>query len=103
MSEPGIALADVIDAVRAELETAARRAIDQPLQFDVEDIQLEVEVTTTGTREAEGGIKIWVLSLGAKGSKTAGGSHKVSLRLSPVSKTGAKFKVSDISKPVRRR
>ena len=79
-----------------------RSANGQALQFDVEDIQLEVEVTTTGTREAEGGIRIWVLSIGGKGSTAKGGSHKVTLRLSPVSRTGTKFKVSDLSKPVRR-
>jgi hypothetical protein len=100
--EPGIPLADLVDAIRAELETAALNARDQQLQFEVQDVTLEVEVTTTGTRKAEGGLKVWVLTIGAGGSKTNAAGHKVTLNLSAVTADGSKFKVRDLSsKPVR--
>jgi Trypsin-co-occurring domain 2 len=105
MTESGskIALADLVNAVRAELETAAVKARDQQLQFEVQDVQLEVEVTITGTREVEGGVKVWVLTLDTKGSKVNAATHKVTLNLSPVTAEGTKFRVSDLSaRPIRR-
>lgn len=95
--EGAIPLADLVDAIRAELEVAAINARDQQLQFEVHDIQLEVEVTTTGTRGAEGGVKIWVLTLGAKGSKANAASQKVTLNLSAVTSDGSRFRVNDLS------
>jgi hypothetical protein len=101
-AEPGIPLADLVDAIRGELETAAVNARDQQLQFEVQDVTLEVEVTTTGTRKAEGGLKVWVLTIGAGGSKAKADAHKVTLNLSAVTADGSKFRVSDVSSgPVR--
>jgi Trypsin-co-occurring domain 2 len=105
MTEPesGIALADFVNAVRAELEAAAVKARDQQLQFEVQDVQLGVEVTTTGTREVEGGVKVWVLTIDGKGSGANAATHKVTLNLSPVTAEGTKFRVSDVSaRPIRR-
>lgn len=99
--EPGIPLADLVDAVRAELERAAREARGQELQFEVQDVTLEVEVATTGEREASGGLKIWVLTVGAGGKKTNEATHKVTLNLSAVTPDGSKFRVRDVSpKPI---
>jgi hypothetical protein len=102
-SEPGIPLADLVDAIRAELETAAINARDQQLQFEVQDVKLEVEVTTTGSREAKGGLQVWVLTVGAGGSKSNAASHRVTLDLSAVTSDGSKFRVRDVSsKPISR-
>jgi len=101
--DSGIPLADLVNAVRAELETAAVNARNQQLQFEVQDVQLEVEVMTTGTREAAGGLQVWVLTVGAKGSKANTATQKVTLNLSAVTPDGTKFRVNDISsKPIRR-
>ena len=102
--ESGVPLADLVDAVRAELETAATKARDQQLQFEVQDVRLEVEVATTGTREVGGGLKVWVLTVGGKGSKENAATHKVTLNLSAVTREGTKFRVSDVpTQPVRRK
>jgi Trypsin-co-occurring domain 2 len=101
--QPGIPLADLIDAVRGELEVAALNAVDQKLQFEVQDVQLEVEIATTGTKGAGAGIKVWVVNIGAKASKSDANTQKVTLKLGPVSPDGTKFKVSDVTaKPIRR-
>jgi hypothetical protein len=101
--ETAVPLADLVDAVRAELETAAVNARNQQLQFEVQDVQLEVQVMTTGTREVGGGLQVWVLTVGAKGSKANAATHKVTLRLNAVTPEGTKFRVSDVpSKPIRR-
>jgi NTP-dependent ternary system trypsin peptidase co-occuring protein len=102
--EARIPLADLVNAVRAELETAALSARNQQLQFEVQDVQLEVEVMTTGTREAGGGLQVWVVTVGAKGSKANAATQKVTLNLSAVMPDGTKFRVSDISSaPIRRK
>lgn len=101
--DPGIPLADLIDAIRAELETAAITARNRSLQFEVKDVQLEVEVITTGTRQAEGGLKVWALTVGASGSRGHTATQKVTLTLGAVGPDGAKFQVRDASsRPVRR-
>lgn len=102
-SEAGTALADFVNAARAELEAAAVKARDHQLQFEVQDVQLEVEVTTTGTREVDGGVKVWVLTIDGKGSRANTAAHKMTLNLSPVTAEGTKFRVSDVSAwPIRR-
>ena len=74
----------------------------QQLQFEVQDVQLEVEITTTGTREGGGGLKIYVLTLGAKGSKSNASSQKVTLNLSAVTADRSRFRVRDMpSKSIR--
>jgi hypothetical protein len=88
--------------VRTELQRAAFNARNQELQFEVHDVQLELNVTTTGTREAEGGLKVWVVTIGASGSRANATSQKVTLTLGAVGPDGAKFQVSDESaRPVR--
>jgi glycine/D-amino acid oxidase-like deaminating enzyme len=96
MAEIGIPLCDLVNAVRAEMEQAALQARDKQLQFEVQDLQLEVEIATTRTREGEGGLKIVVVTAGAKASKADVTSHKVTLKLLPVTASGTRFKVSDI-------
>jgi hypothetical protein len=90
-------LADLINAVRAELEAAAVNARHRRLQLEVQEAQIEVEVVAKATRGAEGGLKIWVVNVGAKGDKTSGETQKVTLKLSAVTPDGSKFRVSDVS------
>lgn len=102
-SKPGIPLADLVDAIREQLETAAHRGRDKSLQFEVQDVTLEVEITTTGSRQAQGGLQIWVLTIGAGGQKSNTAAHKVTLSLGAIGHDGSKFRVSDTSsEPVRR-
>ena len=69
----------------------------------MQDVQLEVEIATTGTKGAEGGIKVWVVNIGAKVDRSDANTQKVTLKLGPVSPDGTKFKVSDVTaKPIRR-
>jgi hypothetical protein len=97
MAEVGVPLGDLINAVRAELQYAATEARDQQLQFEVRDVQLELEVATTRTKEGDGGVKVVVLTLGAKAAKADTTTQKVTLSLEPVSTTGSRFRVSDLA------
>ena len=51
MDESAVPLAELVDAVRRELEAAHALARDEPLQFEVGDVELDLEVTTSRTRE----------------------------------------------------
>ncbi len=77
--EQGIPLADLIDAVRDEMEEAAVRARRSRLQFEVQEVGLELEVATTGTKGVDGGLKLWVLTAGAKASRQNAATQKVSI------------------------
>jgi hypothetical protein len=96
MPDSTIPLADLIDAVRAELQASAEAARDEQLQFEVQEVELDVEITATGTREGSGGLKIYVLNLGAKASSTDTAVHRVKLKLGAVGRDGTKYHVSDV-------
>jgi hypothetical protein len=96
--QPGrLSLADLIDAVRGELQKAATEARDAELQFDVQDVTLEVEIAATGTKGIDGGIKLWAFTLGGKASKSDTATQTVTLKLGAVNKAGGTFHVSDLS------
>ena len=97
MTDAGIdiPLSDLIDAVRGELEKAAKQAEGRDLLFEVNDVELDLEIATTGTKEAGGGLKVWVVSIGGKGSKSSASAREVECSLAAVTKTGTKFRTSD--------
>ena len=59
-------LADTIAAVRRELSAAQTAGQGQAVQFRTGPVELEFEVAVTRTRGGEGGVQIWVLTLGGK-------------------------------------
>jgi hypothetical protein len=78
---PGLPLSDLIDAVRGELRAAAVAAKGSDLQFEVQDVTIEVQVAATGTKGIDGGVKLWALTLGGKVSKSDTATHTVTLIL----------------------
>lgn len=104
MSEPppGLPLSDLIEAVRVELRAAAFDGRDSDLQFEVQDVTLQVEIAATGTKGVDGGVKLWAVNLGGNASKSNTSTQTVTLKLGAVNSSGSRFRVSDLSsKPVR--
>jgi Trypsin-co-occurring domain 2 len=95
-SVPGVGLADAIDQVRSELAAAIESGKDSPVRFRAGPVQLEFEVEVTGTKNVGAGIQVWVLSLGAKGERSAANSHKISITLMPVGPDGKDQLIGDI-------
>jgi hypothetical protein len=78
-----IGLVETIDALRAELAEAVAKGNDAEFQFPVAGIQLEFNVTVTRDTTVEGGIKLWVVSVGGGASAGNATTHKVVVNLEP--------------------
>jgi hypothetical protein len=90
-----IGLVETIDALRSELAAAVEKTQWQEIQFPISSVQLEFQVGVTWDAEAKGGVKFWVLELGASGSYANQSVQKVTLNLgAPVDAEGRAVKVT---------
>ncbi|GJH16153.1 hypothetical protein CBA19CS22_06445 [Caballeronia novacaledonica] len=79
-----VALADAIEDLRAELMNALARGKNSDLRFRLKPIELEMTIGITKTGEGKGGVKFWVVELGASGSYENAATHRLKLVLEPV-------------------
>jgi hypothetical protein len=79
-----IGLAEMIETLRGELETAQIRGAERPVAFGIGKVELELKVTVSSKLKAGGGIKFWVVS--AEGGAEGGNEsvHNFKLTLSPL-------------------
>jgi hypothetical protein len=75
-----VGLADAIEALRGELDEARRRGSVQEIQFQLDPVELVVQVTVS--KDASGKIGWSVLGLG--GSYQAANTQTLTLKLTPV-------------------
>jgi Trypsin-co-occurring domain 2 len=89
-------LADTIAAVRRELSSAQAAGRGQPVQFRTGPVELEFEVAVTRTRGGEGGVQIWVLTLGGKLERGQATTQRIKVTLQPVNpETGEDARIAD--------
>lgn len=76
-------LADVVRDLRSELYDAMQSSEDEPLQFELGDIELELSVGVSREAGVGGKVRFWVIELG--GERKSGGSttQRLTLKLSP--------------------
>jgi len=92
-------LADTIAAVRRELSSAQAAGRGQAIQFRTGPVELEFEVAVTRTGGGEAGVKVWVLTLGAKGELGHASTQRIKLTLQPVDpETGEDSQIADAHK-----
>ena len=103
MSDNEVPLAELVDAVRRGARVRSHAlARDEPLQFEVGDVELDLEITTSRSREGSAGLGIWVVNLGGKLNRGNTATQRVKVKLAAVGPDGARYKVSDAaSAPVR--
>ena len=90
-------LADTIAAVRRELSSAQTAGQGQPVQFRTGPVELEFDVAVTRTRGGEGGVQIWVLTLGGKLERERANTQRIKVTLQPVGRfTGQDAQIGDI-------
>jgi hypothetical protein len=95
-----IPLAEAINDLRAELLAALASGKDQPLQFRLKPIELELKLTVTREGGANAGVKFWIVDVGAKGTIGDTTIHTLKLVLEPVGKDGkSEFLVSETGVP----
>jgi hypothetical protein len=86
MSEK-IALENVVGGLRKELWAAIRSAQDENLSFQVGQIDVELSVGVTNEVGTQGGIRFWVLELGASGSHQMAETQRIKFALTPMYRT----------------
>lgn len=85
----GVELADAVEAVRDGLIAAAGRADGRPLRFELGDIEMEFNVEVRRDARAKGGVKAWVVDVGAETGASRGRTHRVSFTLKPTHADGS--------------
>ena len=92
-------LADTIAAVRRELSSAQATGQGQAVQFRTGPVELEFDVGVTCTRGGEGGVQIWVLTLGGKLGREHATTQRIKVTLQPVNpETGEDARIADINR-----
>jgi Trypsin-co-occurring domain 2 len=89
----GIPLAEMIQTLRRELETARERAKGEDIGFEMEKVELELVVALSRKTKGEGGVEFWVVKAGGEIEKSGATTHRFKLTLTPVAH-GKRLKVS---------
>jgi hypothetical protein len=90
-----IGLAEAIAALRAELTAALEQAEGEQLTFPVEGIQLELHVGVTQDASGHGGVRFWVVELGAGAGLVREQIQRVTVTLGPPQSDGESVAVQD--------
>jgi hypothetical protein len=94
VSEP-IPLAKWVQALRAELEQAQQEGAGRPLHFAVGPLELEFEMAVSREGGGQGGIRFWVVELGASAKHTGQKTQRVKMTLTPKTASGESVDVED--------
>ncbi|MEV0565218.1 trypco2 family protein [Dactylosporangium sp. NPDC050588] len=90
-----IGLVETLDQIRRELSEAALAAQGADVQFPVGQVTLELQVGVTRSGEANAGVNVWVLGLGASGQYSKESVHTITVVLDPpVDAQGRPIKVA---------
>ncbi|MFJ9665135.1 trypco2 family protein [Streptomyces sp. NPDC101219] len=82
-AEMWVGLADAVRGVRAELDAAQKEGAGREVGFEVGQIELEFAVDVRKEAAGEAGARVYVLSLGARGSVAATATNRMKLVLTP--------------------
>src|SRR5690349_1704137 len=93
-----VELEDAIQAVREQLVKAQlakeRTVAGQVLSFEVGRVEIELGAEVKEVAGGSGGVKLWVVTINAKGERSAQATHKVKIELIPVDRHGNPLKVA---------
>jgi hypothetical protein len=96
--EEGPGLADAIELVRSQLEEAIERGSASSVAFEAGPVELEFDVVFSATGGGDAGVRLWVVSVGAKSEVTRGQTNRLTVTLTPVDRaTGKKKLIGDVA------
>jgi hypothetical protein len=81
--DPGVPVADAIEMLRDELETALAEGAGRAVQFGVSDVTLTVSVVAGKSKDAVGKIRWWVVEAGGSGTWSNQATQTLVLTLHP--------------------
>lgn len=79
-----IGLQEAIAALRTELIESVIASQGERIRFEVGEITMEFQIEVERSIEAKGGLKFYVVELGAGGTERSKDVHKVVVPLKPV-------------------
>lgn len=79
-----IELSTLINDLRDELEQSIATAGARALQFELESVELEVEVGVERSGEGDGKVRFWVAEIGVQGAMSRNSTQRIKLALKPV-------------------
>lgn len=79
-----VPLADMIELLRYELESAQRKGMNRAVAFGVEKVELELKVVLSRKLKGDSGIKFWVVSAEGSAERSNEATHSFKLTLSPL-------------------
>jgi len=83
-----IPLYEMIQQLRRELAASIEVARDEALQFQLEEVELELQVKISSGGKGEGGLKFWVVEAKGGGGRSSEDVHTFRLKLKPVLRDG---------------
>lgn len=90
-----VGLGEALRSLRAEITEAMQASQGEAVRFRIESIDMEFQVTASESKEAQGGVKFHLLTVGGKKASESENVHKVALRLSALTADGGDVLTSD--------
>ena len=90
-----IELSEMLGQLREELLKARGQSEGSNLKFQIEDIEIELQIATTKGGKGGGGVKFWVYNAEAEVNASQAKTQKLKLKLKPVGRDEKPIKVSD--------
>jgi len=92
----GIELASMLKGLREELWKSQQEGEGKGIKFQVEDVELELQVVVSKKAGAGGSVKFWVYNAEASGELSNQVTQKIKLRLKPKDADGNTLDVTDL-------
>jgi hypothetical protein len=93
-----VELAVAIGQVREQLAKAIEEGKDSAVAFRAGPVELEFEVVFTASGSADVGVRVWVVSVGAKGEVSRAATNRLKVTLTPVDREGKDKLIGDVGK-----
>ena len=86
MSKNKLGVAEAIENLRTEIQTAIEKGAKKDLRFELEEIELQLQCTLNIEGSAKAGGKLWFVNAEGSGKVARGTLHTLKFKVKPVYK-----------------